>query len=149
MNNLVEIRDIYIPKDVSIFPLAYGWWVILFAIVILFVLLKFILWGIKTSKRLYALKKLKQINNENPIVFAIEVSELLRRICNVKYKEASVLHGNEWINFLNEHTKNNLSKKTSELLMYAPFIDKNEKKYSQKEVLELSNFCKQWIGDNL
>ena len=71
------------------------------------------------------------------------------KVMDVKYKEASVLHGNEWINFLNEHTKNNLSKKTSELLMYAPFIDKNEKKYSQKEVLELSNFCKQWIGDNL
>ena len=53
-----------------------------FLLMVFCVLLKFILWGIKTSKRLYALKKLKQINNENPIVFAIGVSELLRRIDN-------------------------------------------------------------------
>ena len=149
MSNMVEIRDIYIPQDVSVFPLAYGWWVILFAIVLFVVSLKFILWGIKTSKKLYALKKLKQINQENPIIFAIEVSELLKRICNVKYKKASVLHGSEWVNFLNEHTKSKLSQKTSELLMYAPFINKNEKKYTEKEVSELNVFCKQWIGDNL
>lgn len=149
MNNLPEIHDVYIPDGVSVFPLAIGWWIILGSIICFLVLFKFILWSIKTSKKYYALNKLKKIETEAPVEAAIKISELLRRICNVKFKNASVLYGDEWITFLNEHTNQKLPKEAAKLLVYAPFMDKNDKLYSSKTASELKEFCKNWIGANL
>ena len=149
MNNLPEIHDIYIPDGVSVFPLAYGWWIVLLSIICLFILFKFISWSIRTSKKYYALNKLKKIEVESPVDAAIKISELLRRICNVKFKTASVLYGDEWINFLNDHTSQKLSEQSAKLLVYAPFMDKKDKLYNAQTASELKEFCKNWIGANL
>lgn len=149
MNNLPEIHDIYIPDGVSVFPLAYGWWIIFIGAICLLILFKFISWSIKTSKKYYALNKLKKIEVESPVEAAIKISELLRRICNVKFKTASVLYGDEWIAFLNEHANQKLSEKPAKLLVYAPFMDKKDKLYSTQTASELKEFCKNWIGANL
>lgn len=149
MNNLPEIHDIYIPEGVSFFPIAYGWWIILGGLVALVLLVKFLLWGIKTSKKYYALRKLKKIEISSPVSAAVQMSELLRRICHVKYKEASTLYGEIWIDFLNEHSHNKISGDTAKLLIFAPFMDKTNKKYSQATAVELRDFCQHWIGENL
>jgi len=149
MNNLPEIHDVYIPQGVSVFPLAYGWWVILAVVIGSIFLIKFILWSIKTSKRIYALKKLKKINTNEPVNAAMQMSELLRRICAYKYKEASALYGNDWITFLNNHCTANLSKDAANLLIYAPFMEKNDNTYNNKTAAELKVFCKHWVGANL
>lgn len=150
MNNLPEIRDIYIPDGVSFFPLAYGWWVIFVSIVLFFVILKFLFWGIRTSRKFYALKQLKQIDTKSPVAAAIEMSELLRRICAFKYKEASALYGEKWIDFLNEHTSHKISSSTADLLVSAPFMKQSEDNIQNVETAEkLKEFCKIWIGANL
>ena len=102
-----------------------------------------------SSIKYYALGKLKSIETSSPIDAGIQMSELLKRICNLKYKEASVLHGKEWLDFLNKHTSHKLSSNASNLLMYAPFINKNEKKYTNKDAILLKDFCRYWIGENL
>ena len=149
MKNLPEIHDIHIPEGVSFFPVAYGWWFILGSIIVLFFLIKFILWSIKTSKKKYALSKLKNIDTATPIEAALKMSELLRRICNVKHKQASALYGKEWIDFLNETSSHKISGDTANLLIYAPFMDVNDKKYNAETALELKEFCRNWIGANL
>ena len=148
MNNLPEIKDIHIPDAVSVFPLAYGWWVIIAFIIALFFLIKIVLFIIKTSKKHYALKELKSIDVSNGIDAVINISNLLRRICIGKYPEASSLYGKDWVEFL---TKKNIpiSKDAASLLIYAPFMDKNTKKYKIKTIEEIKDFCKKWIGDNL
>ncbi len=148
MNNLPEIKDIHIPDTVSLFPLAYGWWVILFFIICLFFLIKIILFVIKTSKKYYALKELKNFDSLSEIDTVISISNLLRRICAIKYKEAASLYGKEWVIFLTNKDIS-LSKEAAELLIYAPFMDKNTKNFKSKYVNELKSFCKKWIGDNL
>jgi len=149
MNNLPEIHDIYIPEGVSAFPLAYGWWIIIACIFLGAFFLKFILWSVKTSKKHYALNKLKKIDTSLPIESAIKMSELLRRICNIKFKEARALYGEEWIDFLNEHSSHKLSESAAKLLAFAPFMDKNSKKYDVKTAVQLKEFCQHWIGANL
>ena len=149
MNNLPQIHDIYVPENVSIFPLAYGWWVILFAIIGFVFLIKFILWSISTSKKIYALNRLKKITIDEPINAAIMMSELLRRICAVKYEEAQSLYGQQWIDFLNSHCSIKLSTGAAQLLIYAPFMNKNDSLYGSNVAAELKSFCKQWIGANL
>ncbi|MBO5441721.1 MAG: DUF4381 domain-containing protein [Alphaproteobacteria bacterium] len=149
MNNLPEIRDIYIPDGVSFFPIAYGWWVLLIGSFLLFFMIKLLLLGIKKSKKHYALKTLKNINIANPVTAAIEMSELLRRICTVKYKEAAALYGQEWIDFLNKHTEDKLSGDEAKLLMYAPFMKEQNNTFNETVAENLKAFCKNWIGANL
>jgi len=148
-NSPVEIRDIQLPDGVDIFPLSYGWWVLIAGIIIAFLVVKLLLWGIKTSKKYYALKELKSIDTSKVVEAGILVSLLLRRICNVKYKEASVLYGEEWLDFLKKRTKAKLSEGGAFLLLFAPFMNKEEKKYTKEDADNLINFCKAWIGDNL
>lgn len=149
MNNTIEIRDIHIPQGVSVFPLAYGWWVLLVVFILSLMGVRLIVLAIKKSKKHYALKTLEKIQTSSVINSAIEMSELLRRICNVKYREASALYGKEWGDFLLNKTTSKLSDKALSLLIFAPFMDKNSNKYTSAEAQELKFFCKTWIGENL
>lgn len=149
MNNLPEIRDIHIPDGVSVFPLAYGWWIILAAIVCGAFVFWGVMLGIKTSRKHYALKTLNETDTRNPIVAAIKISELLKRICVSKYKTASALYGKDWIDFLNSHTSLKLSGNAANLLIYAPFVGEKTRSYTVNEADELKHFAKIWIGENL
>ena len=149
MNNLPEIRDIHIPDGVSVFPLAYGWWIILATIIVAILCIWIIVKAVKTSRKYYALKTLNNIDTENPISAAIKISELLKRICISKYRNASTLYGKEWITFLNEHTTFTLTGSVADLLTYAPFIDEKNISYSSQDANELKRFAKIWIGENL
>jgi len=149
MNNLPDIKDIHIPEGVSIFPLAYGWWIILAAVVLCILITWLVFWIFKASRKYYALKNLEKIDTHSPITAAIKISELLKRICLFKYKNALTLYGQNWIDFLNEHTKQHLTQNAANLLMYAPFISIDDLSYSQVEADEIKRFAKIWIGANL
>ena len=149
MNKLPEIRDIYVPESVSFFPLAYGWWVLLVGAISLFFVIKLSALGIRTSKKRYALNALKKISLNNPIAAAIEMSELLRRICTVKYKEAAALYGQDWIAFLNKHAEDKLSGDEAKLLIYAPFMKNQNNTFNELTAKKLKTFCRNWIGANL
>ncbi|MCM1323142.1 MAG: DUF4381 domain-containing protein [Acetobacter sp.] len=149
MNNLPEIRDIHIPDDVSIFPLAYGWWIILAILLLSLCCFWIIRKAIKTSRKHYALKTLANISSDTPISAAIKISELLKRICASKYKNALALYGEEWLMFLNQHSDTKLDGKAANLLIYAPFIDVSNSSYSSQDIDKLRLFAKKWIGENL
>ena len=150
MDNLPELRDIHLPTEgVSVFPLAYGWWIVLFAILLLFVFIKFVIWIRKNSKKLYAKYLLEKNANGNSIQDAVSMSEILRRICLNRYPEAVSLVGDEWIDFINSKTKNKLSEKSSNLLKDAPYIPADTKMYTEEDVKDLRIFCFEWIGENL
>lgn len=149
MNNLPEIRDVFIPNGVSMFPLAYGWWILPLLILFIFFIIKFLFWSIKKSRKHYALKKLEKVDVQKPVTAALQMSELLRRICNVKYKEASALYGEDWISFLNEHTTSKISGDEAKLLVYAPFMHTDDMTYSIDDTKQLKSFCRTWIGVNL
>lgn len=149
MDNLPELRDIHIPEGVSVFPPAYGWLVILGAIIAAFVLVELILFIRRKSKKLYALRLLKNIDAQNNILSAVQMSELLRRICVYKYKEAVTLFGQSWINFLNEHAKHKISGKTARLLLDAPYVSIDTQTYGIEDLNNLRDFCQKWIGENL
>ena len=147
--NLPELRDIHLPEGVSAFPIAYGWWFILAGIVLLFLLIQFILYLRRYSKARYALKLLKEISAENIVDAAKEMSEILRRICVFKYKEAAALLGKDWIEFLNKNSKMPIEDKTAELLINAPYIPNESSTYTHDNLEDLRRFCQKWIGENL
>ena len=103
--NLPELRDIHLPDGVSPFPPAYGWWVILGSVLLLLVLTELFLIIRRKSKKRYALYLLQHIPQDNIAAAALQISEILRRICVFKYKEAAALYGKPWLEFLNQHSK--------------------------------------------
>ena len=148
-DNLPELRDIHLPADVSVFPLGYGWWVVLSAIILaiaLYYLTKFI---IKKSKKLYALNLLAKTDLRTPLQSASLMSEVLRRICIYKFPQAAALSGDEWIGFLNSKAKYKLEKNAATLLKDAPYMPLAKKINDDKSVVELKKFCQKWIGENL
>lgn len=149
MNDLPEIRDIHIPDGVSLFPLAYGWWltpcVLFFVMLVIYLILR----QIRRSKKRYALKQLQNISSENPISATVTISNIMRRACALINRQAAVLSDKEWVDFLNTHSKKKLSKESADLLCFAPFMDKNSKQYTSQAAEELKTFCIHWIGENL
>lgn len=148
-DNLPELRDIHLPDGVSVWPPAYGWWVILAVVLGLLAAAWLYAFLRKKSKKLYALLLLKNIHCNNTLDSAVEMSKILRRICVYKYPAAATLFGKEWIDFLNGKSKDKLDGKTAELLMNAPYIAEKGAPFASADVIRLRQFCQKWIGENL
>ncbi len=148
-DNLPELRDIHLPDGVSAFPIANGWWLLLAGIVLLFLSVQFVLYLRRYSKARYALKLLQEISAENVVLAAKEMSEILRRICVFKYKEAAAMLGTDWIAFLNQKSKTPLNETSAELLINAPYIPQESRTYTVQDLENLRLFCQKWIGENL
>ena len=149
MDNLPDLRDIHIPDGVSAFPPAYGWWVMLFGLLIMALMYKIFKEYRHHSKKLYALRLLNNIRADNVVDNAREMSELLRRICVLKYPQATSFFVRQWVDFLNAHTHKSLDAKTSDLLIDAPYMPSSSNKYKMEDAEALRSFCQQWIGENL
>ena len=147
-DNLPELRDIHLPEGVSLYPLGYGWWVILCSILVCVASFYLIRFAVKKSKKYYALKLLNKIDIRHPVQAAISISEILRRICIYKYPQAITLSDKEWIDFLNSKSKIKLETNAAALLRDAPYMPAN-KVSDGNHIKELKIFCQKWIGENL
>lgn len=148
-DNLPQLRDIHLPDGVSVWPLAYGWWVVMAAIVIALVLFFAIKYLRRKSKKLYALYLLKNIALTPIVPSAAAISEILRRICIYKYPSAISLSGEHWAEFLFQHSKTNLTPKAKQLLLESPYMPEETKNYDKQDITDLLKFCSSWIGENL
>lgn len=150
MDNLPELRDIHLPlNDVSLWPLAAGWWYLLSAVILFALIIKLYLWLRRKSKKIYACYLLNKKSADNTASSAVQMSELLRRICVSRYPDAVSYSGQKWIDFLNEHSKEKLDVQTSELLVSAPYAPEDSRLFSVENIKNLRNFCRNWIGANL
>lgn len=147
-DNLPQLRDIHLPDGVSAWPPAYGWFVLAAALVLAIVLIRLTLILRRKSKKRYALRLLQNFP-ENNMRAAVEMSEILRRICVLKYKSAASLFGQNWIDFLNSKTKRPLDNKTARLLLNAPYASAASQTYTAEDIAALRAFCQNWIGENL
>ena len=128
--DLSGLRDIHLPIEPSLWPLATGWY-ILFGIIILIILVGFILWRLYQNKPLpYALRELEKIQRtpENQLKL---LSQLLKRVAMAKYgrKEIAPLTEDTWQEFLLSAAPKTLTQKQAHLLafaVYAPDKKMNE-----------------------
>lgn len=148
-DNLPELRDIHLPEDVSWFPPAYGWFVLVLAALALWSGYRlFRIWR-RTSRKLYALKLLSSQTGLSPVAAGRQISEILRRICVFRYPAAAALSGEDWLHFLLSRTKDKLSDSAAGLLLNAPYIPENSTAYDRPDLNELREFARRWIGENL
>lgn len=147
MDNLPQLRDIHLPPETMFFPLGYGWLIVFAALILLYILYRLAEFLYQNSKKRYALTLLKQASADN-LDSVRQISEILRRICLYRYKNAAVYYGADWILFLNNHAKNPLPDSAAQLLLYAPYMAQN-KKYPPEAYRALREFAENWIGENL
>lgn len=147
MDNLPQLRDIHLPPETMFFPLGYGWLIVLAVLILLYILYRLAKFLYQKSKKRYALMLLKRASADN-LDSVRRISEILRRICLYRYKNAAAYYGTDWILFLNNHSRKPLSDSAAQLLLYAPYIVQN-KKYSPETYRALREFAKNWIGENL
>lgn len=150
-NLLVQLRDIHLPKDLSTWPWAPGWYILIF---ILFTLILFLFYCFKLAhgkqrvkkEALQLLQKYYEdyLREKNSTQTCMMLSMLLKRVALVYFPRVEVarLQGIHWLNFLNNTGRVNFSS-VAEALLEVPFCNK-----TSVDSLEPFFQCtKQWIKD--
>lgn len=146
---LAQLKDIHLPQPINWWPLAPGWYVLILLLSFLTLFLAYHAY----KRHGYALAKkraLVLLNNyqehyekkHNVPVTSSNISELLRRVALVYYPREQVasLHGEAWLQFLNQTSKGIDFNAVRDMLLDAPF--KTEETINLKP---LFNTAKLWI----
>ncbi|MBA2657432.1 MAG: DUF4381 domain-containing protein [Tatlockia sp.] len=146
---LAALRDIHLPKAISWWPLAPGWYIVLALVLIVFTLLVYFI------KRLYANGRAKRQalvllegfeqayhRGENSQLTSMKVSELLRRVALVYFprEEVAGLKGKAWLEFLSKTAKGLDFQSLSDYLLLLPY-----QPAKKIELAPLFLAAKQWI----
>lgn len=148
----LPLRDIHLPEPISIWPPAFGWWLLallsILSIVASIYLIKYLIR--KTAVKL-AKKQLQQIQ-QNQQLSDLEklgqLSMLIRRTAISIYPRTEVakLTGNAWLAFLDDsiqdtsNNKNQFQQGSGRVLSYGP--------YQQTPVIDLDalfTLCQHWL----
>jgi len=99
------------------------------------------------SKKRYALKILNSINQKD-VAALCKISEILRRTCLIKHKDAVTLSGADWAIFLNKHSHTKIEKSLLSLLVDAPYMPES-KQITADDFDKIKNFALSFVEDNL
>ncbi|WP_454784912.1 DUF4381 domain-containing protein [Legionella sp. WA2024007413] len=146
---LAQLKDIHLPPPIGWWPMAPGWYILIGLSLFLAMILAYVIY----KKHLNALAKkqaLLLLNNyqhqydqeQNGAETSAHISQLLRRVALVYYPREQVasLHGEEWLKFLNETSKDVDFYLVKDLLLDAPF--------KTQEIMDLKplfNAAQLWI----
>lgn len=143
---LAQLKDIHFPTPVGWWPIAPGWYLLGFFLLILTMGLSYILYKKRESTKpklralaLLASYKQQYERDKNSQMTSSQVSELLRRVALVYFPREQVasLHGESWLEFLDQTGKEidfisvksmllDLPFKPSELVNLDPLFSKVE-----------------------
>lgn len=122
---LAKLRDIHMPSPVSIWPLAPGWYLLIFVILLVFAAM---LW--RYHKRQLQLRfetkiltELDSYLNQSPPNWA-EINVLLKRVAFLYHPREKIagLTGVAWLNWLDEQShSNSYTKGSGQLLLSGPY----------------------------
>lgn len=147
MENLPLLKDIHMPPPDWHFPLGWIWPVLIAVAVLLYLLYRVWRYYQAKSPKTYALKLIDSYS-ENNLEDARKISEILRRICLLRFRSAAGLYNQEWISFLNRHSKQKIYGKAAQLLVYAPYMAQNNN-FDAADFATLRDYAKAWVGENL
>jgi hypothetical protein len=152
--SLADLKDIHLPLDVSIFPIAIGWKIlVLLAIISVLAFKLYNYYKLKSIKR-YALMDLEKISKKEASYKEkiIEISKILKRIAIVKYKSKNVanLYGKEWIDFLKNKVKNKnlFSSKLEDFFQNHRFAPQKDNEQTKDIYESFIKDAKDWIRKN-
>lgn len=146
---LNQLKDIHLPNPVGLWPLAVGWYLLAFFVVLLGIALVYYLRkrALHAKPKQLALDLLDTYSAQyqqarNSQVTSAQISELLRRVALAYFPrdEVASLHADAWIAFLNRTGKNIDFWPVQTLLLESPF-----KEAEDVDMQPLLQCAKRWI----
>jgi Tfp pilus assembly protein PilO len=131
---LAQLKDIHLPDPISWWPLAPGWYVVIALVFLLALYLGYQVYkrhrDALAKKKALALLETYQQHYEkehNVPATSAHISELLRRVALVYFprEEVASLHGEAWLQFLNQTGKDIDFNSVRNMLLDAPFRNDN------------------------
>jgi len=147
VDNLAQLRDIHLPHEVSMFPLGYGAVGFFVLLVVALFLYPYLRRLYLKSKKHYALSLIKSLKKES-MEDVCMISQILRRACKIKHKEAVALFSKSWIDFLKKTTSYKLTEQQFNMLLNAPYAP-TDRTIEKKDFEALKNFAVKWVEENL
>jgi len=140
---LDQLKDIHLPDPVSMWPLAWPWWMLLLAIFIAVGLTLYL--RKKNTWRRQALSKLKVISSENQLQCIQQCNRLLKQVSLFRFgNSCASLSGEKWLHFLDEKLKNNIF--STEFSAFAYALDKPAAAEEESiDVIKLKKAVELWI----
>lgn len=141
---LTQLRDIHLPADVSWWPLALGWWILIALILIstIYFIVRYKRSRLRNRYSCLALKELDKLHNKPDTNWLIELNVLLKRssLSHFKKSEVASLTEQQWIDFLlaTSHSNNGnsiWSDDSLRLLRDGVFRQSNSISSEQRELL--------------
>ncbi|MEM9280569.1 MAG: DUF4381 domain-containing protein [Verrucomicrobiota bacterium] len=122
--SLDQLRDIIVPPDISWWPLAPGWWVLILGGVILVTVLAwrgFTRW----QRNAYRREALDQLNDATG---AAEIATLLKRTALTAFerKEVAGLTGEAWCDWLEQTGPDPMTPENRQTLQAGAFVSETE-----------------------
>ena len=130
--DLSGLRDIHILSRPPIWPLAYGWWILLISLVV--ILIVFFAGRYLWRKRpvVYAVKVARNLTkeNSNDLTYIKGLSQLLKRVAIAAFGRTTVasLSGMKWQEFLLTQAPDTFSKSEAHAIAFAPYEFKTKTK---------------------
>ncbi len=150
MDSLSQLRDIHLPKAISIWPPAPGWWFLV--IIIALIICGAVIWWRKYQRRNHARKQAlacvqmleNRYQNKDVDGIIMELSMLLRRVSLAYFPRDQVagLQGAAWLQFLDDvggthefaHGRGRV------------FIDEPYRNQTTVELTPLFQLVRQWLN---
>jgi len=107
MNPLDQLKDIHLPTDVSLWPLAWPWWLLIILMVLLPALAVY--FSRKNRWRKQALQQLNQIEIIDKNICIQQCNRLLKQVALYRFGQSCAsLSGEPWLSFLDSKVKHAL-----------------------------------------
>lgn len=145
---LAKLKDVHLPAEVSWWPLAIGWWLLIFLLVAMLVALT--VYRLQQAKKYrfsrLALQELAKLENADNKDWLIQLEVLLKRASLAHYPKEQVasLTQEKWLQFLLA-TGNSIWDDES-LLMLKDAVYQNPDKVSLTHKTKILSQSKQWLS---
>ena len=141
--DLSGLRDIHIPLQPNIFPLALGWWIL----IILLIVTYFVIFSKTHSLKRQVWREYKKISKiENNIKLLKEMNRLAKRVAIVRFGREKIAHlyEDEWVVFMNSLLQNEIFSNEYIDLLHKSMYAKNYKISDELRIHILQDY-KKWL----
>lgn len=140
----LPLRDIHLPPEIGLWPVAPGWWLLLGALLLVgFGTLLLIRQRQRRRYRRLALQSLAQVECLEGQDLAVALSRLLRQaaLCHFPRAEVAGLSGRAWLDFLDQPFPDSpFSEGIGQVLADAPY-----RRGVDVDGRELCTLCRAWL----
>jgi len=150
-----DLKDVLLPDSISLWPVAYGWWLLLICLILALLILLFLIRRrhIKNRPKNYALKKLdaiaisfenQHLNLAERQSMLSEINQLLKRLAMHHYgcdDHIQSLYGQAWLLFLDDKGNTHAFSKGPGAVLGQQLYNPKQK-FTHKPLLTI---CRTWI----